>query len=171
MAEYTVFKFFSHLPWKTAEFDVKISTVMNNFFTIQDFWATCACPESRVCPEFTVLNIYFLSNQDFWATCACPEKHELPWCFSLHWNILSFRILSTLSLPWKQRLPWIHCIEYILFIIQDFWATCACPENRVCTEIFQDRGGGRPPRPPASYAYGRPCPSSDAHYICTSVFW
>ena len=147
MAEYTVFKFFSHLSWKTAEFAVKFSTVLNEFFAINDFWGTC----------------------------ACPEKHGLPWHFSLHWNILSFTIfehlalalkagfalsslyciylfyqsgvLSNVRLPWKQRLLWIHCIEYIFFINQDFWATCACPENRVCPEIFQDRGGGRLPRP------------------------
>jgi len=36
-------------------------------------------------------------------------------------------------------------------MIQDFWTTCACPENRVWPENFQARGGGRPP---ASYAYG-----------------
>jgi len=29
MAEYTVFNFFSHLTWKTAEFVVKFSTVLN----------------------------------------------------------------------------------------------------------------------------------------------
>ena len=61
------------------------------------------------------------------------------------------------TLPWKQSLPWIKCIEYAFFIIQDFWTTCACPENRVCPENFQDRGGGRPPRPPASYAYADRC--------------
>jgi len=41
------------------------------------------------------------------------------------------------------------------FIIQDFLANCCCPENRVCPKIFQGRGGGRPPRTPASYAYAR----------------
>ena len=35
----------------------------------------------------------------------------------------------------KQILPWIHCIGYIFFISQDFWATCACPESRVCPEF------------------------------------
>jgi len=51
--------------------------------------------------------------------------------------------LSNLRLPWKQfalkSLYWIY-----IFIIQDFLATCACPENRVCPQSFQDRGGGRP---------------------------
>jgi len=28
-------------------------------------------------------------------------------------------------------------LNIYIFTIQDFWATCACPENRVCPEIFQ----------------------------------
>ena len=96
---------------------LKFLTVLNHFYD-SGFWATCACPENRVCPEFTVLNIYFFIIKEFWATCACPEKHELPWNVSLYWNI---------------------------FIIQDFWATCICPENRVCPESFQ-AGRDVPPR-------------------------
>ena len=62
-------------------------------FYYSKFWATCACPEKRVCPEiFHCIEIFFIF-QDFWATCACPEK---------------------------QSVPWIHFIEYILFIIQNF---------------------------------------------------
>ena len=35
-----------------------------------------------------------------------------------------------MRLLWKQRFPEIfHCIEYS-FYIQDFWATCACPEKQ-----------------------------------------
>ena len=60
---------------------------------------------------------------------------------------------ATSVCPEKQSCPGIfHCIE-IFFIIQDFWATSASPENRVCPEYFQPRRGGRLPRPPASYAY------------------
>ena len=105
---------------------LKFFTVLKYFFIIQDLWATCASPENKVCPEFTILNIYFLP----------------------------FRIFEQLALALKNTSsPEIfHCIE-IFFIIQDFWATCACPENRVCPKILQDRRGGRPPRPPASYAY------------------
>jgi len=66
--------------------------------------------KNRVCPEFTVFNIYIFNHSEFWTTCACPEKQSLPWKFSLHWNI---------------------------FICQDFWRTCACPENRVYHEIFR----------------------------------
>jgi len=91
------------LPWKQ---DLHwIHCIEYIFFIIQDFWAACACPENRVCPEFTVLKYFYHSG-----------------------------FLSNLRLPWKQSLPWIHYIEYTFFIIQDFWATCACPENRVCPE-------------------------------------
>jgi len=88
---------------------------IENFFTVNDCWATCACPEktelpwkfslywiyflhsgfltTRGCPEnrvslkfFTVLNILFTIS-DFWAACACPEKQRVPWNFSAYWNI------------------------------------------------------------------------------------
>jgi len=54
---------------------------------------------------------------------------------------------STCACPEKQSCPEIfHCIE-IFFIFQDFWATCACPENRVYPENFQ-AGGAAAPLPP-----------------------
>jgi len=57
---------------------------------------------------------------------------------------------ATCACPEKQSCPGIfHCIE-IYFIIHDFWGTCGCSENRVCPEIFQARGGGRPHPPPRS---------------------
>ena len=91
---------------------------IENIFTVQDFWAICAClknssPENfhfieyisyhsgflsnsalalknRVCPEMFHCIEYTFYIQDFWVTCACPEK---------------------------QRVPWIHCIEYIFFTV------------------------------------------------------
>ena len=61
----------------------------------------------RVCPEFTVVNIYFLS----------------------------FRIFEQLALALKNRvaLKFFTVLKY--FIIQDFWAICACPENRAFPEF------------------------------------
>jgi len=53
-------------------------------------------------------------------------------------NILfTFRIFEQLALVLKKKVcPEIfHCIEYS-FYIQEFWATCTCPENRVFPEIF-----------------------------------
>jgi len=39
---------------------LKIFSVLNTFFTIQDFWATCACPEKQFALKIlTVLNILF----------------------------------------------------------------------------------------------------------------
>ena len=153
------------------------------FFIILDFWATCACPENQRVPWnfslywiyfllfrifeqhplvlktefalefFTVLNILFTFRLFEQLTLAlknrgCPEFTVLNVYFLLFW------ILEQLALALKNRgcLGILHSIE-IYFIIQEFWATCACPENRVFPEIFQSRGGG-PPLSPASYTYG-----------------
>jgi len=62
-----------------------------------------SCPGNFHCSEYT----FYI--QDFWATCACPEKN---------------------------RVPWIHCTEYLFFIIRDFWATCTCPEKQSCPGVF-----------------------------------
>ena len=124
------------------------------YFYIQDFWASCACPKKQSWPEnFPCIEIFF-NIQDFWAACACPENRVCPEFTVLNIYLLPFRIFEQLALAVKNtNCPEIfHCIK-IFFIIQDFLASCACPENRVCPEIFQNNGGGRPPRPPASYAY------------------
>jgi len=76
-------------------------------FYIQDVWATCVCPENRVCLNSLYL-IYIFYHSEFWTTCACPEKQNLPWNFSLYWNIFCLSgFLSNLSLPCKQSLLWI----------------------------------------------------------------
>jgi len=136
---------------------------IENFFTVHDFWATCACPEKielpwnfslywiyllysvflsnlrlpwkQSCLAFTVLNIYFYI-QDFWATCACLENRACPEIFHcIEYTFYIQDFWATLRLPWKQS-----CLAFtvlnIYFYIQDFWATCACLENRVCPEIF-----------------------------------
>ena len=41
-----------------------------------------------------------------------------------------------MRLPWKQSLPWNFSLYWNIFIIQDFWATSACPEKQSCPEIF-----------------------------------
>jgi len=43
---------------------------IENFFRL--FEQLALALKNRVCPEFTLLNILFYI-QDFWATCACPE--------------------------------------------------------------------------------------------------
>jgi len=52
--------------------------------------------------EYTLCIEHFFTVQDFWATCACPQKQSLPWNFSLYWiNVLHSGFLSNLHLPWK----------------------------------------------------------------------
>jgi len=99
-------------------------------FYIQEFWATCACPEKQSVPwNFTPYGIFF-TIQDSWATCACPEKTVALKFFTVLNMFFTFRSFEQFALALKkQRVPWIYCIEYAFFIIQDFWATCACPEN------------------------------------------
>jgi len=96
--------------------------------------------------------------QDFWATCACPENQRVPWIHCIEYIFLSFKMfeqlaltmkirvalkiftvlnifyhsgyLSNLHLPWKQSLPWNFPLYWIYFSILDFWATCSCPEKQ-----------------------------------------
>ena len=77
-------------------------------FYIQDFWATCACPEKQSVPWIHRIEYIFFIIQNFEQTCACPEKQNPPWNFSLYWNIFYLSgFSSNLILPWKQSLPWI----------------------------------------------------------------
>jgi len=74
-------------------------------------------------------------HSEFWITSACPEKQRCPELFHCVEIFLSFRNLNNLHLPRKTDFPEIfHCND-IFFIFQDFWTTCACPENRVCPEM------------------------------------
>jgi len=164
------------LPWKT-EFALKFFTVglLKYFLSFTGFLSNLRLPWKTMCPEFTVLNIYFLSFRIF-------NNFRLSWKTEFALNIytalkyfLSFRIFEQLAFALKKNVPWIHCTEYIFFIIQnfeqlplflknrvcpkflhcieiffiiqDFWATCACPENRVCPEFFKPGGSLPPPNP------------------------
>ena len=136
------------------------------FFTVQDFWATCACREKQSLPwNLSLYWIYFLPFrifeqlcawpeifccikytfyiQDFWRTCTCPEKqcaqNSLYWIYIFCYS----GFLSNLHLPWKSEMPWNFSLYWNIFYHSVFWATCACPENRVCPETLQD--GGLPP--------------------------
>jgi len=129
---------------------LKIFIVWNILFTFRIFEQLALVLKKRVCSRiFHCIEYLFFIIQDFWATCACPEKNRVAQkIFTVLEYILSFRIFEQLSLALKNRVA--LKIFTVFFIIQDFWATCACPENRVCPEIFQARGGCRPH---ASYAY------------------
>ena len=113
-------------------------------FYIPGFEQLALALKNRGCREFTALNMYFLL----------------------------FRIFEQLALALKNTVyPEIfHCIEYVFFIIQDFWATSACPENRVCPENFQARGGAAvPPDPPPRTMLGL-IHQSPSHPMQLSIF-
>jgi len=69
----------------------------------------------------------FFTMHDFWATCACPEKSELPWHFWLFNILFTFRIFNNLRLAWKQFHLKFFTVMNIFFTIQDFWATLRLP--------------------------------------------
>ena len=98
------------LLWKT-ELPWNFSLCWNIFYLsrlLRNLWLAL---KNRVCPEFTVVNIYiyiFLIIQNFEQLAHALKNRVCP-------EIL-------------------HCIEILLSF--RIWGTCACPENRVCHEIF-----------------------------------
>ena len=177
MKKFSPFRFLSNLrfPWKT-EFALKFFTVLNLSFTTQDFWATCACPEKQ-CALNSLYWIYIFYHSGFLSNMRLPWKIEFTLKFFTVLNILfTFRIFEQLALTLKNRvcpefivlniifyhsgflnnlhLPWkkefalkFSTVLNVFFIIQDFWATCACAENRVYLEIFQANGETATPPP------------------------
>ena len=124
------------LPWKT-EFALKILTVLDIFFTTQDFWATCACPEKqRVSWIHSTEYIYFF-NQDFWATSACPEKQSCPENFHCMEYTFYYSEFEQFALALKNRVsPGIfHCIEYEFLSFRIFKQLALALENRGCPEF------------------------------------
>ena len=70
------------LRWKTKlPWNFSLFWNFEIFFIIQEFWATCACPENKVCPEFFHWIEIFFNIQEFWAICACPENRICPEIF------------------------------------------------------------------------------------------
>ena len=117
------------MPWK-IEFSLKFFTVLTiHFLSFRIFEQLALALKNRFDLKFfTVLKYFyhsgFLSN-------LC-----LPWKFSLYWiYFLHSGFLSNLRLLWKTECALNSLTECILFIIQDFWATCACAEKS-CPGIF-----------------------------------
>ena len=78
---------------------------IENIFTVQDFSATCACPERESFPRkfFTVLNIFF-TIQDFWSTLCLPWKTEFAQkLLAILIILFTFRIFEELALALKKR--------------------------------------------------------------------
>jgi len=70
------------LPWR--QFVMKFLTVFKILFTFRMFEQLLLALKSRVCPEFTVLNVYFLSLRIL-NNLRLPWKQSFPWNFSLYW--------------------------------------------------------------------------------------
>jgi len=112
----------------------KIFHCVEIFFTIHRvFEQRCACLKNRECPENFHCIEYTFHIQDFWATCACPEKQRVLWNHGIEYIFFIIQNFEQLALALKNRVCLeifqIHCIE-IFYIFQDFWATCACPERQ-----------------------------------------
>jgi len=138
----------SRVPWKQS-FPENFHGIEHTVYIIKGFWATCTWPKEQSRPEtFTVLNVYFLSFRIF-EQLALALKTE----FALHFHCIRFFFKENVRYPVLicrdsislilgtrigslKPLKKTWCIEHIFFIIQDFWATCACPENRVDLKIF-----------------------------------
>jgi len=96
------------------------------------------CPNYTDPPSEYTLNTLcwkFFHRSGFLINLRLPGKQSLPdnfHCIEYTFCIQDF--WATCACPEKQTVPWIHCIAYIFFIFQDFWATCPCPENRVWPE-------------------------------------
>ena len=109
---------------------------------LTEVYCTCACPEKQFALKFfTLLNILFTSTFRIFEQLALALKNSVPWIHCTEYIFFMIRDFWTAyACPDKQSSTEIfHCIE-VFFIIQDFWATCAWPENRVCPEIFQAGG-------------------------------
>jgi len=112
-------------------------TLLKFFSPFRIFEQLALALKNRVSLKFfTVLNIFCHSR--FLSNYALALKTEFALKFFTVLNIpfVMQGFWATCACPEKQ-FPWIHCIEYIFFIIQDFWATCACPENRVALKFFK----------------------------------
>ena len=103
-----------HLPKLRGSSHVNIHWIycIENIFTVQDFWATCACLKNRAFPEiFTVLNI-FLTIQDFWATLRLQWNTEFALKILTVFNVLfTFRVCEQLALA-VNSLYWIYFLQW-----------------------------------------------------------
>jgi len=89
------------LPWKQSL--SWIHCIECIFFIIQYFWATCPFHEKQRVPWIHCIEYIFFIIQDFWATCACPENRGYPEFTVLNVYFLSFRIFEQLALALKTE--------------------------------------------------------------------
>ena len=132
-------RFFSNLrlPWKT-ELPWKFSLYWAYFY-IQDFWATCACPENRVSPESFHCIEYIFYHSGFLSNFVLALKNRVVLEFFTILNILfTFRNFQqrACACPEKERVPWIHSADYIFFIFRIFEQLALSLKNGFALEFF-----------------------------------
>jgi len=75
--------------------------------------------------------------QEFWAICACPEKQRVPWIHCTEYVFLSFRIFEQLALALKNRVPLeFFTVLRILFTFRIFEQLALALKNKVALEFF-----------------------------------
>ena len=145
-------------------------TILNVFFIIQDFWATCACPENFRCIEYIFYYSGVLSNlrlpwkqscpgifhcieytfyiQNFWVTCACLKNRGCPEVTVLNVYFLLFKIFEQLALALRNRvaLEFFTVLKYIsLFRI--FEELAVALKTEFALKFFKPGGAAAPPAP------------------------
>jgi len=111
---------------------------IENFFTVHNFWATCACPEKTELPwNFSLYWIYFL-HSGFLTTCACPENRVSPEIFHcIEYIFYHSGFLSNFVLALNRVGLDFFIALNILFTFRIFEQfACACPEKQSCPDIF-----------------------------------
>ena len=111
------------------KFVMKIFTVFNILFTFRMFEQLLLALKNKVCLEFTVLNMYFLSF-------IVLNNLRLPRKFSLHWNIFYLSGFEELALVLKTEFSLKSCTALnIVFIFRIFQQLVLALKNRVCPEF------------------------------------
>ena len=131
---------------------------MEYAFYIQDFWTTCACPETQGVPWihyiecvfllfrifeqlalapkfFAVLDMFFIILE-FWVTCACSENRVALEFFTALNILFIFRIFEQLALALKDR----GCLKFTVLnvyflLFRIFKQFALALKNRVALEF------------------------------------
>ena len=71
----------AQITWITPKW-IYIKYTALKLFTVQDFWATFACPEKQSCPEIFHCIEYIFNHSGFLRNLRLSWKQRLPWNFS-----------------------------------------------------------------------------------------
>jgi len=103
-------------PEKKNRVAQQFFAILNILFSFRIFEQLALALKYRGCPEYTVLNIYFVLFRIFEQLAFALKNRVCPEFTLLNMYFLLFRILSNLRLPWKTEgalnsLHWI-CVFY-----------------------------------------------------------